>query len=311
MAQAITLTDTELEVFGIGVLEAYQHRDYFQEDWALFQGMTAGEVVNVPVMQEGVATNLADGSAHTSGNAQMIGNEIPLVDPIKSFTDILKTQVDIRPDLNLLTTVGRQVGRDVGFGRTIRIANHLAFQADANSQTDVRDYITASVLAANVIEGVKAVAESFDEAGVDSEMRFGMMKPTLFYAVRGEAEVISSDFTQGQNINQVIGGNMSMVNYLGFTIRNMGGIFGIDWTASSHGPKNLPTTTGSEMAFDMSAVMAIFWQHDSWAARHQTGLETNVDWIHRDQVWMPIARLHMGIKVIKIDGLFILVDNSA
>ena len=65
------------------------------------------------------------------------------------------------------------------------------------------------------------------------------------------------------------------------------------------------------MAFDMSAGGGIFWQHDSWAARHQTGLETNVDWIHRDQVWMPIARLHMGVKVIKIDGLWILTDNSA
>ena len=87
---AITLTTTDLEVFGIGVLEAYQHRDYFREDWALFQGMTAGEVVNVPVMQEGEATNLADGQTH-AGTAQMIGYEIPLVDPIKSFVDILKS----------------------------------------------------------------------------------------------------------------------------------------------------------------------------------------------------------------------------
>ncbi len=308
---SITLTDTELEVFGIGVLESYQHRDYFQEDWALFQGMTAGEVVNVTVMQEGEATNLADGSAHTSGTAQMIGTEIPLVDPIKSFVDILKTQVDVRPDLNLLTTVGRQVGRDVGFGRTLRIANHLAFTADANSNSDVRDYVTSSTLADNTIAGIKRVAEEMDEDGVDSEMRFCMLKPSLFYALRGAAEVISSDFTQGQNINQAIGGNMSILNYLNFTIRNMGGIFGVDWTASSHGPKNLPTTTGAEMAFDMSAVVGIFWQHDSWAARHQTGLETNVDWIHRDQVWMPIARLHMGVKVIKIDGLWILTDNSA
>ena len=50
---SITLTDTELAVFGIGVLESYQHRADFQEDWALFPGMTAGDVVNVPVMLEG------------------------------------------------------------------------------------------------------------------------------------------------------------------------------------------------------------------------------------------------------------------
>ena len=306
---AITLTDTELEVFGIGVLEAYQHRDYFQEDWALFQGMTAGEVVNVPVMSEGEAENLADGSAH-NGTATMTGFDIQLVDPIKSFVDILKTQVDIRPDLQLLTTVGKQVGRDVGFGRTIRIANHLAFTADAASNTKTGDFFTTSGLGGRIRLGIEEIMTEMDDAGVDSEMRFGMLKPSGFYSMRGEAEVISSDFTQGQNINQAIGGNMSILNYLNCTIRNMGGIFGIDFTGSAHSGKNLPTATGLEMAFDQTIVFGIFWQHDSWAARHQTGLETNVDWIHRDQVWMPIARLHMGVRVIKQAGLWLLVHAS-
>lgn len=306
---AITLTTTDLEVFGIGVLEAYQHRDYFQEDWALFQGMTAGEVVNVPVMQEGEAVNLADGSGH-NGTAQMIGTEILLVDPIKSFVDILKSQVDIRPDLNLLTTVGRQVGRDVGFGRTIRIANHLAFTANGESNEQTGDFQTDDGLGTRVKNGIKGIATAFDDAGVDDEMRFMMLKPDAFYALRGEAEVISSDFTQGQNINQAIGGNMSILNYLNFTIRNMGGIFGIDWTDSAHQAKKLPTATNRVMQYDMTDVYGIAWQHDSWAARHQTGLETNVDWIHRDQVWMPIARLHMGLRVIKTDGLRTLVHSS-
>ena len=154
---AITLTDTDLEVFGIGVLEAYQHRDYFQEDWALFQGMTAGEVVNVPVMQEGEAVNLPDGSAH-EGSAEMIGYDVKLVDPIKSFHDIKKTQVDIRPDLNLLTTSGKQCGRDVGFGRTIRIANHLAFFANAQSLETQGDFQTDSGLGARVKQGIKEIA---------------------------------------------------------------------------------------------------------------------------------------------------------
>lgn len=306
---AITLTTTDLEVFGIGVLEAYQHRDYFQEDWALFQGMTAGEVINTPVMQEGEAVNRADGSAH-AGTAQMIGTEIPLVDPLKSFVDILKTQVDIRPDLNLLTTVGRQVGRDVGTGRSIRIANHLASIANTNSNEETGDFQSDSGLGVRVKDGIKAIAAAFDDDGVDSEMRFAMLKPDAFYALRGETEVISSDFTQGQNINQAIGGNMAILNYLNITIRNMGGIFGVDWTDSAHVAKNLPTSP-TNMAYDQTDVTGIFWQHDSWAVRHQTGLETNVDWIHRDQVWMPIARLHMGMAVIKTDGLRTLVHSSS
>lgn len=306
---AITLTTTDLEVFGIGVLEAYQHRDYFQEDWALFQGMTAGEVVNVPVMQEGEAVNLADGSAH-QGTAQMIGTEIPLVPVLKSFVDILKSQVDIRPDLQLLTTVGRQVGRDVGFGRSIRVANHLAFTSNAQSNEETGDFQTDSGLGTRVKDGIKNIAAAFDDDGVDSEMRFAMLKPDAFYALRGETEVISSDFTQGQNINQAIGGNMAILNYLNITIRNMGGIFGVDWTDSAHQAKKLPTSP-TVMAYDQTDVTGIFWQHDSWAVRHQTGLETNVDWIHRDQVWMPIARLLMGMVVIKTEGLRTLVHSSS
>ena len=305
----ITLTVTDLEVFGIGVLEAYQHRDYFQEDWAHFIGMTAGETVNVPVMQEGEAVNKPDGEAH-NGSATMTGVEVTLVDPIKSFVDIAKTQVDVRPDLNLLTTTGKQVGRDVGFGRTLRIANHLAFTSDAAAKVVNGDFQSDSGLGSRVKSAIKTVATLFDDDGVDEEMRFGMLKPDAFYSLRGEEEVISSDFTQGQNINQAIGGNMAILNYLNMTMRNMGGIFGIDWTDSSQMSKKLPTGTGVEMAFDMTDVIGIFWQHDSWAARHQTGLETNVDWIHRDQVWMPIARLHMGVKVIKQDGLMIITHAS-
>ena len=209
----------------------------------------------------------------------------------------------------LLTTVGRQVGRDVGFGRTLRIANNLASTANTNSNEVSGDFQNNTGLGARVKEGIKTIATLFDDAGVDEDQRYLMLKPDCFYSLRGETEVISSDFTQGQNINQTIGGNMSVLDYLGITIRNMGGVFGIDWTDSAHVAKNLPTS-GTVMAYDMTDVYGIAWQHDAWAARHQTGLETNVDWIHRDQVWMPIARLHMGMNVIKTDGLQTLVHSS-
>lgn len=305
----LTLTDTETEVFAIGVQEAYQHADYFDNGWSIFTGMVAGESLNVPVMQEGEAENKADGTDH-AGSATMASVNIDLVDPIKSFSDILKTQVDIRPDLNLISNVGAQLGRDVGIGRTIRIANHLSFTADANSKSVTDDFATISGLGDTVKDAIANVMALMDDDGIPASMRFALMKPKQFYSVRGVAEIVSSDFTQGQNVNQSIGGNMAMMSYLNCIIRNVGGIFGIDWTATAHAGKNLPTATGKEMADDMSNVVALFWHHDAWAVRHQTGLESSIDWIQRNQVWMSIARLHMGVKVIQTDGLFILINNT-
>ena len=305
----LTLTDTETELFSIGVQEAYQHADYFDNGWAIFQGMVAGETLNVPVVQPGEAENKPDGGSHDNG-ATIESVTIELVDPIKSFSDILKTQVDIRPDLNLISNVGAQLGRDVGFGRTIRIANHLSFTADAASNSVTDDFATVSGLGDTVKDAIASIMGTMDDRGIPASMRFGLMKPKQFYSVRGVAEIVSSDFSQGQNVNQSIGGNLAMMSYLGCIIRNVGGIFGVDWTATAHAGKNLPTATGKEMADDMSNVVALFWHHDAWAVRHQTGLESSIDWIQRNQVWMSIARLHMGVKVIQTDGLFILINNT-
>jgi len=305
----LTLTDTETEVFAIGVQEAYQHADYFDTGWSIFQGQVAGESLNVPVVQAGEAENKADGTSHDNG-ATIESVNIDLVDPVKSFSDILKTQVDIRPDLNLISNVGAQLGRDVGFGRSLRIANHLSFTADANSKSVTDDFVTVSGLGDTVKNAIATVMGNMDDDGVPTSMRFGLLKPKQFYSMRGVAEVVSVDFTRGQNVNQSIGGNMAGMEYLNCLIRNMGGIFGVDWTASAHSGKNLPTASGLEMADDMTNIVGIFWHHEAFGVRHQTGLESSIDWIQRNQVWMSIARLHMGIKVIQIEGLWILVHSS-
>ncbi len=246
MAAPLTLTDTETEVFAIGVQEAYQHADYFDTGWSIFTGQIAGESLNVPVVQAGEAENRADGTSHSQG-ATIASVNIDLVDPVKSFSDILKTQVDIRPDLNLISQVGAQLGRDVGFGRSLRIANHLMFTADANSKTVTDDFGTIADLGDTVKDGIAQIMSNMDDEGVPTSMRFGLLKPRQFYATRGVAEVVSVDFTRGQNVNQSIGGNMAGMEYLNCLIRNMGGIFGGDWTASAHAGKNLPSGSGVEM----------------------------------------------------------------
>ena len=309
----VSLTDTAIEVFSGRVLTSYQHRDYFGEDLLMFQGMTAGEIVGQPVMQENAdgAQNLADGGDHDD-EAVMIGVDVNLVDPIKSFSDILKTQVDVRPDLALIENVGAQVGRDVGIGRTLRISNYLLDQAVNATQTRALTLAptSAGTLGEQVAFLIEIIAAEMDDNAVPDDQRYMFMKPTHFYALRALPAVISSDFTQGQNINQAIGGNMSVLNYLNFTIRNMGSVFGTDFLLAAHDPKNLPTQTSTghtNMRMNQTDTIALCWHTGSTIVRHQTGLQASIDWIQRQQVWMSIARLHMGIKTVKTEGVFAIV----
>ncbi len=302
---AVTLTNTETEVFAIGVQEAYQHADYFDTGWSIFTGMIAGEKLNVPIISDGEAENKADGGSH-DGSSLITGLEIELKEPIKSFSDIKKTQVDIRPDLNLITQVGAQLGRDVGFGRTLRICNHLTSTADTASKVVTDDFNTQSGLGETVRDAIQTVMANMDDDGIPASMRFGLLKPKQFYATRGQAEMVSVDFTRGQDMNASIGGNMAGFDYLNCLTRNMGGIFGVDWTASAHTGKNLP----ADMEDNLTDIVGLFWHHDAFAVRHQTGLESSIDWIQRNQVWMSIARLHMGMKVLQGDGVWILKHSS-
>ena len=308
---ALALTDTETEVFAVGVQEAYQHSDYFDPSWGIFTGPIVGETGNVPVVQTGEATNKADGTTHTPLGHSIVGVEIPLVDPIKAYADILKTQVDVRPDLNLIANVGAQLGRDVGFGRSIRMSNYLVNQALANNNEYTDDFNTLAGLEDAVEKGIRFIASAFDDAGIPQNMRFGLLKPTPFYSISQKTTIRSSDFSQGQNQNQSMGGNMDVARYLNFDIRNMGGIFGVDWTDAAHSNKNLPSGSETNMEANLTDIVGLFWHHDSWAVRHQTGIEASIDWIQREQVWMAISRLHLGIKAIQVEGLWVLVHASA
>ena len=304
----VSLTDTEIEVFSGRVLSAYQHRDYFSEDLLMFTGQTAGEKINQPVIQENPdgATNLVDGGDHDD-EAVITSNEVELTLPIKSFTDILKTQVDIRPDLNLIENVGAQLGRDVAIGRNLRIANYLHGVAIAETQTRSLALAPTGDTGDDVQALIEIIAAEFDDNGIPDDQRYMFMKPTHFYALRALPNVISSDFTQGQNINQAIGGNMSVLNYLNFTIRNMGSVFGTNFLASAHDGKFLPTQTSTghtNMRMDQLTTVALCWHTGSTIVRHQTGLQASIDWIQRQQVWMSIARLHMGIKTVKPEGVW-------
>lgn len=294
---AVTLTNTETEVFGGRVFAAFQVADAFGSSMMQFYGMRPTEVVNVPVTQAGTAKFLGDGADHTAEDSSIVGVSVPLFTPLKSSNIVKKEQVDVRPDLGLLRNLGKQHGRNVGQQKTKTILQIISKSADDAGNSVSQDLDSATSAPSETKEGIKVIATAFDEAGVPSDGRFAFLRSQVWYELADQDGVMSLDFG-GQANRQTMGGNLSPISYLNFTIFNLGIGFGEDFTDSSaaHTAIKYPTE------FDMTSVWGVFWQEDSWALRHQTQLESTVGWVEEKQVWLVLARLHMGAKSIYTDS---------
>ena len=294
---AVTLTNTDTEVFGGEVFAAYQVADLFGTEMMQFYGMRPTEAVNVPVTQGGTGKFLADGADHTNEDSSIIGVTVPLFTPLKSSNIVLKSQVDVRPDLRLLENLGKQHGRNVGQQKTKTILQILSKSADDAGNSVSRDLDNATLAPFETKEGIKTIATAFDEEGVPSDGRFAFLRSQIFYELADQDGVMSLDFG-GQANRQSVGGNRDAIRYLNFTIINCGIGFGEDFTDSSaaHTAIAYPTE------FDMTSVWGLFWHEDSWALRHQTQVESTVGWVEEKQVWLVLARLHMGNKAIYTDS---------
>lgn len=310
---SVTLTATETEVYGGAVFAAYTHGDYFGTSGMQFYGVRPTEVVNVPVTQQGDGKFLDDGDDHTNEDSSMVGAEVPLFVPIKSSNLVKRTQVDTRPDLNLLQNLGRQHGRNVARIKTISLLNLLASASDGAGNNIAGDFDATSNLPAIVKQGVKEIATAMDEAGVPPEGRYGMLRSSLFYELADEDGVMSVDFG-GQANRQTIGGNLAPIMYLNIMIKNVGVGFGTDWTASAQADVvDFPDA----LKFDMTDIVGVFWHEDAWALRHQTALETVTPFIDHKQSWLVLARLHMGAAEVLTqsdqdnrEGVYVLVNST-
>ena len=296
---AVTLTTTGTIVFGGAVFSAYMVSDLFGTAGMQFYGVRPTESVNVPVTQQGDAKFLDDGADHANEDSSMIAVNIPLFNPLKSSNLVKKSQVDTRPDLQLLMNLGKQHGRNVGNQKTRALLQIISSDADnaGNSVSKDLDNVTEATVQTETRVGIEEIAAAFDEAGIPADGRRGMLKSTSWYKLLGSDGVISKDFG-GQANRQTAGGNLGVINYLNFDIMNCGVGFAEDFTDSSaaHTAIKYPTE------FDMTNVFGVFWHEDAWALRHQTELENSAEWSAEKQVWLVLARLHMGAKTIMTDS---------
>lgn len=291
----ITLTDTELEVFGMAVMMEFGQRDIIPTEWHLMMGQIDGEVVNQTIYNAGEATILEDGNDH-NGSAEITGIEVPLVNPIKDFVDIKFQSIDERPGLQLLQNSGKMIGRNIGFQHSLMKLNLLAKESDtlANTVSGDLDATVTATLATAAKSVLLEIIGNMDDDSVPNGDRYAVVKPQIFHALHSADDVVRLDFGGPANVQNVAGNFGTMLRWHDVIIVSAGGFFAVDWTAAAHSGRNLPST----MAFDMTNVYGLVWHKEAWVERIQRDLLMTVEWIPRSQVWMPIGRLHMGAKVL-------------
>lgn len=291
-----TLTTVATTVYGGQAFMAYQLSDLFGTQFMVFYGATAADNINIPIVDGSAAVDLADGGDHTtSGTASMTGKNIPVYIPVKAKSMVHQDQIDLRPDLQIMTRVGRVHGTRVGLGKTIRIMNHLIDDAETATNETITNYSGASDVGAAVDADIKALAASWDEAGIPPMGRHIMLKSDLFYELPAVRAIFGQEFG-GQASAQTVSLNFT-IRYLNFFIHNGPVGFGTDYSGTSF--NTFPTN------IDLGDVRALIWHEDSWALRHQVELRTSFGWVEHKQAYLVMSRLHMGFDILQSAGLHI------
>lgn len=304
-----TLTGHEVEVYTGEVITAYSLTDMFPRDWSRWRGMVPAEVLNQPVITPGLAKHFDDDQDHINQDATLVSAEIPLFVPLKAMNRLKYDTIDVRPDLNLLREFGEAHGISIGEGKTIRLLNFLAKAADtAGNVIEINGGLEDPVALSAEIKGAyEDAASNMDELKVTDRGRKSFLKSRMFYKLAGSNDVMSKDFGSGAANRATVGGNMATLNYINIDIKNIGLGFGVDWTFSDYDDLALPEA----LEFDMSNVLGVVWQRDSWMLREQVMPMTSIDALENLQVWQILARYKFGVKELQTDGIWVIKDENS
>ena len=300
---AVIKTEAEVEEFIGTVWQAYNIGKAFFPQMADFHAASKGEVKNVPQVERQDAVNKADGTDHADDSEALTAVEVPLELPMKRWVWINKDDYDVRPDLALFTNFSTGMGMDLVEGENRRIALTIMKAADTDSREVNADF-TTSGFGARFATELRASAAQFDEDGVpDDGNRWMWVKPLIFYALRAEEGVIRLDFGGQADVQRP----RSILEYVGWKIMRLPGVFGNDFTGTPFTHLNLP----SHQQFDASKAVAFAAHSSSWVWRQVKGMERlGPDWFTTRDQWKIEARIHHGIRSRNSFGHWLFTDNT-
>lgn len=301
---AITITAAEVEHYTQRMMYAYHSELIFQDMMMQYFGMRPAEVLNQPIVAHGNGSFYDDGSDHTLEDASIASVEIPLFTTYKLRNSIKQSQLDVRPDLRHLATVGLAHGQQRAQDFNHFCQNFLAKVADTAGNTHDVDENHASTAGALCAAAVQEIAAAMDAARVFSQGRYAVVAPSFFYKLGAYDGVVRKDFGGKANVQTLT--KRTALEYLGFTIFSGAG-FGVDYTGSPYNALGYPTAvsfdTGSGGGATQNDILGVFWQSDSWALREQTQPSVHIDPIPEKQIIQVLLRQMFGMKELLTDGI--------
>lgn len=281
---------------------AYQEVNVFRPEMADYLQVALGEAHKLDTIPRRDATFLADDQELTEETESTTDVTMTLFDPLKDWADIKRSDIQVRPDLSLVRNKFIALGRNISNTETRALLAILASAADLAGNERTFDALAFSGLGDRTAEQVQLIASDLDIAGVPPFGRWGMMKSTLWYALKSVAGVTSSEFGGMANVQFPV----MVLNYLNFKIVNVGTFWGTNFATTPF--SDWPTVA----QFNAVNSVGVFWADDAWAWRRVRAMEQiGPREIRPNDTFNIEARIHWTSASRDAAGIRLLSDDAS
>lgn len=280
---------------------AYQEVNVFRPEMADYMVVALGEAHKLDTIPSRDAKFQADEVTLTEETESTTDVTMTLFNPLKDWSDIRRSDIQIRPDLSLVRNKFIALGRNISNTETRALLAIVSKAASGAGNERTFDALTQSGLGDKVAEQLQLLAGDLDKNGVPPQNRWGMLKSSLWYALKSVAGVTSLDFGGMANVQFP----MKILNYLNFQIVNVGTFWGTDFTATAF--NTFPTLA----QFDATNTVGTFWHQEAWAWRRVAAMEQiGPREIRPNDTFNIEARIHWTARDRDTAGMFILSDDA-
>ena len=298
---AFSITGAAITMAWKRMFFAYQEVNVFKPQMADYMTQALGESHVLDTIPRRNATFLADDQTLTEETESTVDVTLTLFNPLKDWSDIRRSDIQVRPDLSLARNKFIALGRNISNTETRALLGILCSAASTAGNERTYDALALTNLGTRTAEQIRLLAADMDLNGVPPQNRWGMLKSDLWYALKAETVVTSSDFGGMANVQFP----MEILNYLNFKIVNVGTFWGTDFTSS--------TFVDWPAAAQFNAVNAVgmFWHQDAWAWRRVRNMEQiGPREIRPNDTFNIEARIHWTATNRDNEGLQLLSDDA-
>ena len=172
----------------------------------------------------------------------------------------------------------------------------------------------AAITGAMVKDAIEQAAQEMDENKVPREGRALVLPPSEFYLLMKEDDVVSSDFGRG---GDRAAGGAGKLFYMGFEILNSSVMNEFrDTTAAEQkaasGPLNFGgTTQRTDLSSDLQLCFGVAFQKEAAGTVTLKGMQTEANYIPERQGNLLVAKMAVGVDILRPEAAFRLITSAA